>query len=80
MSHKELMFVSLSQVCEEWLEGPGLLAPLATASSVRRSGCKRTLEDRRKDKQITDQMDILPALNVSLYKKVDSYKGLFTRD
>lgn len=52
-----------NKVCEEWLEGPGLLVPLATASSVRRSGCKRTLEDRRKDKQITDQMDILPALN-----------------
>ena len=60
------MSVSLSQVCEEWLEGPGLLGHLATASSVRLSGCKPTLEDRRKDKQINDQMDILPALNVSL--------------
>ena len=53
---------------------------LDIVSSARLSGCKRTLEDRRKDKQITDQMDILPALNVSLYRKVDSYKGLFIRD
>lgn len=52
-----------NKVCEEWLEGPGLLGRLATASSVKPSGCKRTLEDRRKDKQINDQMDILPALN-----------------
>lgn len=48
--------------CEEWLEGLGLLAPLATASSARRSGCKQTPEDRKKDKDIiTDQIDILPA-------------------
>ena len=69
------MSVSLSQVCEEWLEGPGLLGHLATASSVRRSGCKRTLEDRRKDKQINDQMDILPALNVSLCYGVNYSKS-----
>jgi len=49
--------------CEEWLEGLGLLAPLATVSSARRSGCKQIPEDRKKDKHlITDQMDLLPAL------------------
>ena len=59
----------LSQDCEEWLEGLGLLAPLATASSARLSGCKPTPEDRKKDNHIiSDQIDILPALYVSLQK------------
>ena len=73
MSHQELIFVSLSQDCEEWLEGLGLLAPLATVSSARRSGCKQIPEDRKKDKHlITDQMDLLPALFVSLHWKVSN--------
>ena len=53
------------QVCEEWWAGRGLWGPRATASSARRSGCKPTREDRRKDKQINDQMDFLALLNVS---------------
>ena len=75
------MFVFLSQDCEEWLEGLGLLAPLATASSARRSGCKQTPEDRKKDKDIiTDQIDILPESYVSLHYKVSSCKNLDSFD
>jgi len=52
-----------NKVCEEWWAGRGLWGPRATASSARRSGCKPTRGDRRKDKQINDQMDFLALLN-----------------